>query len=320
MNALSLKLVILACEASVVGAIVSGCVGSSTSVPMPQIATTLLPNASTANVPPATVSPAVTRPQSTATPTSLATLSSEEARRLFFASLKNNGGCRLPCWWNIIPGQTPIDAVRISAARFGDLTVMNELESKTGRFLMSGFDGDRRVDVDVSYGPLQSGKVEWLDVSNSLYLKIDGSYQDTPRDSSYYYQAYTIAELLSTYGKPASVLLGGDADRKIFSLSTVYPEKGIWVEYAGDLVSSKDGLSFKVYPMQASIHVWLWQTGKYTSIDDLRSSSVPILVWGEHHQSIEKMTHLTLDEFYDMLKEAKRDSYFETPKRLWATN
>jgi hypothetical protein len=319
MDALGLKLAVLACETVVIGALVGGCISSPTPVPTLRIATTLLPNASTVNVPSVTVTPATTPPRSTAIQIPLATLPSEEARRLFFDLLKNNGGCRLPCWWNIIPGQTQIDAVRIFADKFGSLTVVNEIESNAGRFLTSSLDGNRRVDVDVSYGPLESGKVEWLDISNASYLKMDDSYQDMPRDSAYYYQAYTIAELLSTHGQPDFILLGGDADRRVFSLSIVYLEQGIWVEYTGDLISSKDGSRFQVYPMQASIHLWLWPPGKYSSTEELRSSSVPILVWGEHHQSIEKMTTLTQDEFYEKFKEATRDSYFETPTLSWIT-
>ena len=51
-------------------------------------------------------------PTSVSTLTPLPTLSQRDAHDLIQALLQNNGGCRLPCWWGITPGQTDWNTAR----------------------------------------------------------------------------------------------------------------------------------------------------------------------------------------------------------------
>lgn len=58
-----------------------------------------------------TVTPTVTRPPTvtptdTSTPTPKPTLTREEQATQDLELLRTNGGCQLPCFWNIVPGQT----------------------------------------------------------------------------------------------------------------------------------------------------------------------------------------------------------------------
>ncbi len=313
----------------ILGFIVTGCLTS------PTLTTWITPSSNpavTQTQPVSTLTPGLTKtlvapsptslPTSAATPTAISAVSPEEILNL----LKTNGGCQLPCWWGIMPGETTIETVKGFTERFGGLAV-HVLWQETGNFAIRVPDGNVRPDIDVVYGPLGDDKVEWLNLSPSLDHKNDaGEYEigDGRGDPRYldYYPAYTIAALLATYGKPETVLLSGDAVNEpgppwIYALTLVYSEKGIWAEYFGGMGGEPN---FRICPMQASVSLSLWEPGKYASVEDVLSSSLPVGLWGlglGKISTIEEKTDLTLDEFYEIFKDADYDTCIESPTDRW---
>ena len=70
--------------------------------PTPTLAPTLTPTVTNTLLPTKTPSPTVA--QSWTPPPKL---SQEEANELLLELYETNGGCEMPCWWGIVPGETP---------------------------------------------------------------------------------------------------------------------------------------------------------------------------------------------------------------------
>ena len=137
-----------------------------------------------------------------------------------------------------------------------------------------------------------------------------------------YFPTYTIAAILSTYGKPEAIFLSGDETNSpgldwVYALTLIYPKEGIRVEYFGGMTGQT---TFGICPMQTSVRLWLWEPGKYTSVEDMNSSSIPFQGWGtglSRAYTLEEKSDLTADEFYEIFKNANYDSCFESPKERW---
>lgn len=315
-------------ESAILLLVVTGCAANPVSTP--QAASSTIPASETQPASTVTPKPTKTRvapsptssPTSTVTPTATSAVPPEEILNL----LKTNGGCLLPCWWGILPGETTLETVKSFTDQFGGLAI-HVLREETGNFRVRVPDGNVRPEIDVVYGPLQADKVEWLRVSPILHRKNDaGEYemQDRRGDPQYlaHYTTYTIASMLTTYGKPDSILLSGDMTNEpgppwVYALTLVYANRGIWVEYFGGM-GGEPNLS--ICPMQTSIRLWLWEPEKYTSVEEVLSSSLPLGGWGlslGRLSTLNEKTDLTLDEFYEVFKDADYDTCFESPTERW---
>jgi len=311
----------------ILGLAVAGCVANPAFTPETTLASTM---AVIEIEPASTVTPKPTKTQVMPSPTSLPTtivtptitpaVPPEEILNLF----KTNGGCLLPCWWGILPGETAIETVKSFTDQFGDLAI-HVLRQETGNFRVRVPEGNVQPEIDVVYGPLQGDTVEWLRVSPGLDYKNDaGEYSDRRGTPQYleYYPAYAIAAVLATYGKPDVILLNGDMVNApgppwVYALTLVYPEKGIWAEYFGGMGGET---YFGICPMQTSITLSLWEPQKYASIEEVLSSSLPVGAWGlglGKLSTLEEKTDLTLDEFYQTFKDANYDTCFESPTERW---
>jgi hypothetical protein len=58
------------------------------------------------------------KPTATTTWTPLPTLAYAEARAMVRDLLENNGGCKLPCWWGIVPGETDWSSAKQCLSQF----------------------------------------------------------------------------------------------------------------------------------------------------------------------------------------------------------
>jgi hypothetical protein len=77
---------------------------------------------------------------------------------------------------------------------------------------------------------------------------------------------------------------------------------------------------FGICPMQTSITLSLWGPEKYTSVEEVLSSSLPVGAWGlglGKLSTLEEKTDLTVDEFYETFKNADYDTCFESPTERW---
>ncbi len=138
-------------------------------------------------LPTATPSPTLTPMPPTITP--IPTLAASARPTLVREMLKTNGGCELPCWWGITPGQTDWLAMLGQCESYGDCDFdMPESTQLPDYIIRQHFDQ-------------QGGKVR----STKIISEIPGGriLESFPRD----WRRYALDQVLTRYGKPSQVLL-----------------------------------------------------------------------------------------------------------------
>lgn len=260
--------------------------------------------------------PTITRSSVTITPTlsPVVTLSVEEARRLILS----NGGCQLPCWWGIHPGESRRNAFEALAAQLKDFS-RNKLYETKGTFWVRVPDGEFQPSVYIEFGPLENDTVEWLGIRPGLdQREANGTYDLSAGDESLefevYFSRYMLSNTLSTYGQPDEILLGGDPDACFYTVALVYLSQGIFFAYTGNMCST-----YRVCPAASKIEgIWAWEPGRYSSRQEVYASSVPIVLFGERFTGIEEKTGISLEEFYERFKDpAERGCLQSSAERWW---
>ncbi len=148
--------------------------------------------------------------------------------------LRSNGGCELPCWWGIVPGETSWEEVQafftvqgISVSENGYLGLSYLDPEETNRITMLDVELQRQGDL-----------VQGIRVTHHYYYK---SFQD---DFTLTLQRYELAQVLSRYGVPSQVYLSlavgspciGPGVVPTYDMWVVYDDLGIAVLYSGMLI------------------------------------------------------------------------------------
>lgn len=194
---------------------------------------TYQPTGTTFVTPTSTITPTPTPPPPTAIPTvqPVPTLSVLEEGALLSELMADNGGCELPCWWGISPGQTAAQAAKSMFASQG-----------IGRWDAS-FDGSYSV---ISLGhpyadsPYYSSDVSlklWMEGELVQFIDVEGR-RRSGEDSFLFDQdwsQYNLAGILGSLGKPAYAALfaeiPADSGPHYYQLRLSYPSLGIEIWY-----------------------------------------------------------------------------------------
>ncbi len=214
---------------------------------VPTITPTLQPSPSATPLPAATKTPSpkpTKRPTRTPlppTPTRFPTL--EPAAKLDFISrmLKSNGGCELPCWWGIAPGKTRWDEMV-------DYFIKEGIDVSDDGQLDLGVPDERNYlapTLDINFQ--RSG-----DLVQSVNVRTEYYYLLAQDEFDNVWQAYTLEQVLSSYGVPRQVYLGlstgaGDWTPGMEAHYDLWLEYDGWaIRYPGRLI--RDNHSYQVCP------------------------------------------------------------------------
>jgi len=111
--------------------------------------------------------------------------------------LESNGGCKLPCWWGAIPGQTSWDEVE----QFLNMFITRVEQGQAGTSLED--DGDHfYTNYSAEYivlGQASKGRILY-DVRDGVIVGIS---VDPPGNEF----SYQLHQLLSSYGQPQAVYI-----------------------------------------------------------------------------------------------------------------
>lgn len=180
------------------------------------------------------------QPKNLPTWTPIPTLKPDEALEIVLDLYADNGGCELPCWWGIFPGQTSWVAARekLSPLGFVFRRLINEnLEIYEFEFVVP-------VEVD----PLGLGFIDsTLWVRDGYVTAISSNTGWIMRDFD-----YSLSELLKTFGQPEEIWIKVDTDTMdlpIYELDLFYPSKGIQLNSAGD-ASAENKRSVTICPKE----------------------------------------------------------------------
>lgn len=280
-----------------------------------------------------TSSPAAKTNQSTAfptytsSPTLLPPLPTEQAYERLLELLQNNGGCELPCWWGINPGESTIqEAQQIVSPLAGifDFSFLS-MESAGSLSIIYPVD-DLDLHLYLAYYPFPSGNnVETLYISTRMLRYIDKGDGDYVYRSVYDSEAYrqllgklALSEMLSKLGIPSKItvraILPNPPSPQFLNVTLLYPERGIFALYTMNadtkynIVSgcpSKSFVSLWLIPLEAgdNFREFLSLAGNWEGD------------WVE--KPLEEAISMSRNEFYGIFKDSNATSCIETPIEIW---
>jgi hypothetical protein len=156
-------------------------------------------------------------PIATPSLTPLPTVSVGEAEEFLRELFQSNKGCRLPCWWGIIPGESRWSASEDFLRSIGmDLKQGQDIDGATNYTFYHELSGDVVKDQVV------------IGVKDDLVL----GFTVYPGGTEINYQLH---QLLSEYGKPDNILVGftvgSPTGELLFHLQAFYLDLGIFAFY-----------------------------------------------------------------------------------------
>ena len=234
------------------------------------------------------------------------TLTTDESKRLVRDLLENNAGCRLPCWWGIIPGKTTWVKAREILENVS-LFIGGEASSKDFYASVSAYlpyPYDFAPYMEQLYG-VKNGVVNYIRVYN---------FDLAPN--------YRLSNVLETYGQPTEIWMRTYSEDQIdiqpFLIDLFYQNSGILIEYStGDPLAELNGKlqNCQIIKMDSPfIHLW--------------SPEAQALSFQEAKKFIDTMslpepkplleaTGMDVKTFYETFKNSETNVCLETPKDIW---
>ena len=259
--------------------------------------------------------PTLTPPPTVIVPTK----SREEQNEFFLSRLKQEPSCQLSCWWNTQPGETKWNTVESDFIQNGIAPQRYKASYELGwagiplRDKLIGF----RITyylrsianpvVDAIYLGAQMGNKNSLIWNNELYDL---------------FPSFRLDAILSTLGKPESVRIytsgiGNENGQIFYSLVLRYPSIGVSVLYEG--IASNQGDSLLLCPDNTSFNIYLWDPEKSdpSAVTTGYFSSFIPAEYVNFFEDLNKVTKLTIDDFFNTYSQANNQTCISTPLKNW---
>lgn len=259
---------------------------------------------SPASVPASRVPPTrIPGPTCTPTPIPVPTRTADEERAYVREMLTTNGGCELPCWWGITPGETTWRTVQ---DQFGlyygqgqarpDGTVHHEGPTyglSPGRF----FDYYVKCTFVEKHGIVQS-------------IQVVGSLRgDTSEHLAQDWSRYSLDQILARYGVPSQVAVSpATMEKDYYRLYVFYDDLGIGIRYLGPVFRA--GESARICFSFEHITLWLQSPDSSTPLHQ----SVAPDEWSMV-TSIEQAAGMSVEGFREAFRQP--GSCLEVPLASW---
>ncbi|MCU0485604.1 MAG: hypothetical protein MUC85_05775 [Anaerolineales bacterium] len=250
------------------------------------------------------------------TPTSISILPAAEAQTLLLERLADNGGCSLPCVWNIVPGESSFQEAREILAPLSEISYSVFLTPPgPGDIRLRYTENDMEISIRVAFLADPNKEIVNRIVLNAEAhkLMITGGYEDI-FDSKLFSEkvsAYTLPHILSEHGIPSSVMIatyGGVLTRGSaggFEVLLLYPNQGISVHYTTQMYLI--GSSVKGCLDNAHVEMELSPSGNPDFFTSLKRS------W---YKPLDEVTTMSLIDFYETFRQ-QTNNCLETPANLW---
>ena len=273
---------------------------SPTWTPQPTLTPTVVPPSPTAT---STRRPTATPLLDTATPsrTPVPTLDAKQQAQLVTDMLKTNGGCKLPCWWGIVPGNTRFQAAVDSLQQQG-----------LSLYLVRDLTGALTIDIPhptqlFNYGFLLGLTAEQGVISR---LEVDGETYNLTQSRRFAsdWQRYSLSNILQEYSQPSTIgfISGPPAERDApvsYSLTLLYETLGFAIRYTGP--AQFDNKSNVIYAcprfeQMNNISLFLVSPG-----NPLRKSTSDLADFGP---TLQETIGMSIEEFYGKFKSSNNKS------------
>lgn len=285
--------------------------------PEPMATSTRASPAPTASSMPPTATPLLqVTSTATALPTMVSTLTPEEKWESIQQLFETNGGCQLPCFWGIAPGETDWKtADQILRPLADEITLFGLPDPFTAEVRLGNIDPDER-------------RRFYFSVEDGVVRDFSGRASLLP--------FYAPASILAKYGPPAEVYLvaGGDYSSGTipFSVTLFYPQHGFWLLYGTDGVRVDDhynGCFFEYNnPPPENISPYLpefsaapyfaaWEPGEVKFISEGPESARQLMGGFESPPTLVDTTTYDIESFTETFSDPTVPLCLETPAEFW---
>jgi hypothetical protein len=210
-------------------------------------------------------------------------LNDEEKIEKYIELLETNAGCKLPCWWGIVPGQTSWQEARRFLVRVAN-RVSNDPEfPREVDFLVPEY----IFPVHLSHRYyVEDEIIQIIQVHNGML------------------PVYTIPDILNEYGKPDEVYIALDwepgRDDLPLLIMLLFRDQGIMTYYGTQGVEQSTRIR-ACFDHELSADLRLWSPENSTSFSFVYNEFT--LMYQNSYHSIEEITTLDKDAFYDLFSQ-----------------
>lgn len=279
----------------------------------------------------ATPNPSST-PTRTPSPPPIITLMPEEVKKLVLDYVGDNRGCRLPCLWGYTPGLSRSEDVDAFILKLGKSTdpatnIFTRVYDDGGVTVLSF--SEETMDIRIIFSVYSNQIVRRLTMILWSVFDDNGEVVEDLFGQpifNRYMEYYTASRILERYGTPSQILIAAFEDEPDyppapwlpFSIVLIYNEQGFLAEYITPVEIA--GEHYRGCPWNAHIGISTW------SPDEERPLAEVVAGFGrgmnalniEYFKPLEEATGMTVDEFYQMFKEAGNTQCIDTPRSLWS--
>ncbi len=261
-------------------------VGISTNTPSPTMTASPTPTSTNTSTP---VPP---------TWTPLPKLSPEEAQAKVMELIATNGGCKLPCWWGITPGETSWEQARQFLTSFSEIDELRE-----NVYIVNYFVEKENGLVVSSFATISTGEGLVQEIEAGVYYPLD--------------------QVLELYGQPDEVRVYVDnqsIDKLApFVIALYYGEQGFLANYGG---RTEKGEINQICPnvIEGRASVWfLWSPELEMTFDIAgRKELLFVSPSDRRFRKVEQVTNMDARQFYEMYRDPANLSKcfdFKVPKK-----
>jgi hypothetical protein len=251
------------------------------------------------------------------------TLSAAEAETTLLDLHQNNGGCLLPCWWGLMPGETSMQTVKSLFESLTAISIRDGFLDEVGGAHWRIDKNDLLLDTlaSLTYNRLLTDRVESLKITMEVKKELEGGGFETvwenPLNEQYLHN-YMLPQILSVYGQPKDVLIYANEGWRYFELILDYSNQGFVVWYSAPLESSADTYLGCISKAFTNLYLWApefsytWSegvtgTGDQSEIDSINRDFKPL----------QEVTSLTLKEFSTIFMNSANPDCLQTQKTIW---
>lgn len=243
--------------------------------------------------------------------------------------LKNKPPCQLPCWGGITPGKSTLSDVQKQLTAFSGISERAHFGESGDSWIAGNF--RIKFDEKISIWP------HYLASSNNetiLFVSILTGSKESKEGAVYagsdyneLFFAYTLSQIVSTYGLPAQTFMTADINvaestaPDFFVIRLLYPDLGIFVSYTMPAETSNN--NYKFCPDESVIYLRLIPQGHGNDYKDfLNQLGEDNNEWSPSpanmpfYKSTEEALQLTDEEFYQLITTSPNPC-FESPINIW---
>jgi hypothetical protein len=222
--------------------------------------------------------------------------------------IDTNGNCELPCWWGLVPGKTTKEQV----VSFFDQIDINKMES-LGQVERNNPDGVEVLmeEIVITYN-LPGGNgignlilVFWDNVL--VYIAVD-------EDTAIY--RYQLESTLNKLGKPDEVFLYtviGPGKANPYILLLIYKNKNTIFSFGSEAYKGEENIRICIEHDGPVLIMWEDEFGVLERLNDIFYGPDP----GTEYPSIENVTNISVDGFYEQFTDPYGSDCFETSIEFW---